>query len=220
MMKKVTDLVPEATVRSEAFELPPILAAFVERLAARDFEGVAACFDPDVRLRALIPPGLEEESGRNAATARFADWFADAVSFYLAEHRIAPFVDRWFVAYRIEADNGEGPRRLEQHLFCDLGAELIARIDLLCSGFRPVVRPPSAGVHLYDAGSLSCADGLAGAFRARIGQIPVGDTLVVVARDPAAREDLPSLARLLGNRVTSLETSDDGRLEMKVERTR
>ena len=219
-MKKATDLIAGATTRIENVDAPPILGSFVERLAARDFDGVAACLDPDVRVRALIPPGAEEHLGRNAAAARFADWFAGAVSFDLAEHRIAPFVDRWFVAYRIDLDEGEGPRRVEQHLFCDLRAGLIARIDLLCSGFRPVVRTPSAGVHRYDAGNLSCADGLAGAFRARIGQIPVGDTLVVVARDPAAREDLPSLARLLGNRVTSLETSDDGRLEMKVERKR
>src|SRR6266540_4532711 len=219
-MKKATDLVAGATTPGANIDVPPILASFVERLAARDFEALAACLDQDVLLRAIIPRGLEEHQGRNAAAACFADWFAGPVSFELVEHRIAPFVDRWFVAYRIDLDEGEGPRRVEQHLFCELRAGLIARIDLLCSGFRPVVRTPSAGVHRYAAGNLSCADGLAGAFRARIGQIPVGDTLVVVARDPAAREDLPSLARLLGNRVTSLETSDDGRLEMKVERKR
>lgn len=199
---------------------PPILGSFVERLAARDFDGLAACLDPDVRLRAIIPPGPEERHGRAAAAGRFGDWFADAVSFELVEHRIEPFVDRWLVTYRIALEEGEGPRRVEQHLFCDLGAELIERIDLLCSGFRPVVLPEPTGVHRFDAGTLGCGDGLAGAFRARIGQIPVGDSLVVVARDPAAREDLPSLARLLGNRVVSVETQDDGRLEMTVERRR
>lgn len=201
-------------------DVPPILHSFVERLAARDFETLAACLDPDVRLRALIPPGPEEHHGRDAAAGSFADWFAGAVAFDLFEHRIEPVVDRWLVTYRIELDEGQGPRRVEQHLFCDLGAELIERIDLLCSGFRQVAAPPAAGVHHYDAGNLSCADGLAGAFRARINQIPVGDTLVVVARDPAAREDLPSLARLLGDRVAAIETSDDGRLQMTVERRR
>ena len=199
---------------------PRILDSFVERLAARDFDGLAACLDPDVRLRAIIPSGPEEQHGRTSAAGRFADWFVDAVTFQLVEHRIEPFVDRWLVTYRIALDEGDGPRRVEQHLFCDLGAELIERIDLLCSGFRPVVLPEATGVHRYDAGTLGCADGLAGAFRAQIHQIPVGDSLVVVARDPAAREDLPSLARLLGNRVVSIETSDDGRLEMTVERGR
>jgi TusA-related sulfurtransferase len=199
---------------------PRILDSFVERLAARDFDRLAACLDPDVRLRAIIPSGPEEHHGRAAAVSRFGDWFADAVSYELVEHRIEPVVDRWLMTYRIALDEGDGPRRVEQHLFCDLGAEMIERIDLLCSGFRPVVLPEATGVHRYDAGTLGCADGLAGAFRGQIQQIPVGDSLVVVARDPAAKEDLPSLARLLGNRVVSVETYDDGRLEMTVERGR
>lgn len=199
---------------------PPILDSFVERLAVRDFEGLAACLDPDVRLRAIIPPGPEEHHNRAAAVGRFGDWFADAVSFELVEHRIERFVDRWLVTYRIALDEGDGPRRVEQHLFCDVGAGLIELIDLLCSGFRPVVLPEPTGVHRFDAGTLGCGDGLAAAFRDRIDQIPVGDSLVVVARDPAAREDLPSLARLLGNRVVSVETHDDGHLEMTVERGR
>jgi hypothetical protein len=134
----------------------PILDSFVERLAVRDFEGFAACLDPDVRLRAVIPPGPEEHYGRAAATGRFADWFADAVSFELVEHRIEPFVDRWLVTYRISLDEGDGPRRVEQHLFCDVGAELIERIDLLCSGFRPVGLLEPTGLHDFDAGSIGC----------------------------------------------------------------
>lgn len=199
---------------------PPILSSFVERLVARDFDGLAACLDPDVRLRAIIPPGPEEHHGRAAATGRFADWFADAVSFELVEHRIEPFVDRWLVTYGIALDEGDGPRRVEQHLFCDLGAELIERIDLLCSGFRSVRLPEPTGLHDFDAGTLGGGDGLAGAVRARIGEIPIVDSLVLIARDHPAREDLPSLARLLGNRVASVETSDDGRLELTVERRR
>lgn len=197
-----------------------ILASFVERLAARDFDGIAGCLEPGVRLRALIPGGPGERNGRAAAAARFRDWFAEATTFELVEHRIEPFVDRWLVTYRIALEEGDGPREVEQHLFCDLGAELIERIDLICSGFRLVVLPGPTGVHRFDAGTLGCADGLAGAFRARIGQIPVGDSLVVVARDPAAKEDLPSLARLLGSRVVSVATHDDGHLEMTVERGR
>jgi TusA-related sulfurtransferase len=42
----------------------------------------------------------------------------------------------------------------------------------------------------------------------------------VIARDPAAKEEVPALARLLANRVVSVETPDDGRLEMTVERRR
>ena len=60
--------------------------------------------------------------------------------------------------------------------------------------------------------------GWAAALRARIGRVPVGDSLVVIARDPVARGNLPSLARLPGNRVVSVETPGDGRLELTVQR--
>ncbi len=74
--------------------------------------------------------------------------------------------------------------------------------------------------HDFDAGELGCADGLAGEFRRRIGAIPVGDVLVVTARDPAAKEDLPPLARMMGHAVRSVETLGDGRLQITVERRR
>ena len=76
------------------------------------------------------------------------------------------------------------------------------------------------GTHRFDAGNLGCADGLAGEFRGRIGGIPIGDLLVVTARDPAAKEDLPALARMMGHAVRSIETSGDGRLQVTVERRR
>jgi TusA-related sulfurtransferase len=168
----------------------------------------------------MIPAGPETHQGRVATVARFVDWFGDATRCELVEQRIEPLVDRWLVTYRIAIEEGDGPHQVEQHLFCDLGAGLIDRIDLLCSGFRPMVPAGPTGIHHFDAGTLGCADGLAGAFRDHIQRIPVGDSLVVVAHDPAAKEDLPSLARLLGNRVVSVATHDDGRLEMTVERGR
>jgi TusA-related sulfurtransferase len=47
--------------------------------------------------------------------------------------------------------------------------------------------------------------------------VTAGDQLEVVTSDPAAREDLPSLARLLGHSVTSVETAPDGRFVITVE---
>jgi TusA-related sulfurtransferase len=76
------------------------------------------------------------------------------------------------------------------------------------------------GIHHFDAGDLGCADGLAGEFRRRIQQIPVGEVLEVSTRDPAAKEDLPPLARMMGHVVRSIEASGDGRLMVKVERGR
>ena len=76
------------------------------------------------------------------------------------------------------------------------------------------------GTHRFDAGSLSCADGLAREFRRQILGIPRGDVLVVTAHDPAAKADLPPLARMMGHEVRSIETPGDGRLLMTVERGR
>jgi TusA-related sulfurtransferase len=73
-------------------------------------------------------------------------------------------------------------------------------------------------VQVFEAGALGCADGLAQEFRRRMASVPMGGSLDVVVSDPAAKEDLPSLARLLGQRVTSTEAHDDGRLTVTVER--
>ncbi len=74
--------------------------------------------------------------------------------------------------------------------------------------------------HKFDAGTLSCADGLARDSAAGSSQSLQGDVLVVTARDPAAKEDLPPLARMMGHEVRSIETPGDGRLLMRVERGR
>lgn len=75
-------------------------------------------------------------------------------------------------------------------------------------------------VHRFDAGEMGCAEGLAGEFRKQMQQIEVGDVLVVSTGDPAAKEDLPPLARMMGHVVRSVEASGDGRLEVSVERGR
>jgi TusA-related sulfurtransferase len=75
-------------------------------------------------------------------------------------------------------------------------------------------------MHRFDAGTLGCADGLAQEFRRRVLAIPVGDLLLVQTSDPAAKEDLPPLARMMGHTVRSVEPSEDGRLLITVERGR
>lgn len=64
--------------------------------------------------------------------------------------------------------------------------------------------------HTGDAGDLGCGEGLAAWFRARLREVPPGDTLHAIVRDPAAREEIPALARLMGHSVTSIEVVDDG----------
>jgi TusA-related sulfurtransferase len=90
------------------------------------------------------------------------------------------------------------------------------------SGSGPSIGAEQApdGVHSFDAGDLSCATGLAGEFRRQMQRIPLGDELLVTTRDPAAKQDLPPLARMMGHTVRSIETSGDGSLVIDVERGR
>jgi TusA-related sulfurtransferase len=93
-------------------------------------------------------------------------------------------------------------------------------MDLLCSGHRPETRTQVSDVHHFDAGDLGCSSGLPEEFRRQIDSIPVGSILEVSTRDPSAREDLPSLTRLLGHRVVSVSSSPDGSTVLVVQRGR
>ncbi len=69
-----------STQRSSASDLG---SGLVAALAQRDFPRLANTLAPDVRMRALIPPGPVEVSGAEAAAAKFSSWFADAEVFEL-----------------------------------------------------------------------------------------------------------------------------------------
>jgi len=107
---------------------------------------------------------------------------------------------------------------IEQLVYLDLGPQGVERIDLLCSGFQKELSLAVGPAQVFDAGDMGCADGLAQEFRRQIAKVAIGGSLEVVVSDPAAKEDLPSLARLLGQRITSTEAHDDGRLTITVER--
>ncbi len=195
---------------------PKSLQSFLETLTDRDFETMRKLFASDVRLRALVPAGLKESDGPASVVDRFRFWFGSAQQFEVVESRVERVADRWHVAYRLLIERGNGRELVEQHVLCDVGADGIEKIDLVCSGFRPE-QSSQRSVHEFDAGEMGCADGLPHEFRRRIRTIPVGEKLVVIARDPAAKEDLPALARMLGHKVLSVETQEEGRLVINVE---
>lgn len=159
------------------------------------------------------------DSGADTAVDRIASWFADADPIEVEASTSTEIGGRVAVTYRLRLNRSGGWHVIEQHLMLDVADDgHITAIDLLCSGFRRIATHESLPLYEFDAGDLGCADGLAGAFRDSIGNIPVGHVLVVTTRDPAAKEDLPSLARLMGHAVRSLEATPDGRLLMSVER--
>jgi len=196
-------------------------AAFLDALTTREYAAARALLADDVRFRMLVPSGLMRESDAEATIGRFIGWFGDADPFEVVASSSGEVEGRAAVTYRFRLHDADGWQVIEQHLMLDVGADArIAAIDLLCSGFRSIAVSEPGGVHLFDAGDLGCAEGLAGEFRRRMQQVPVGHVLVVSTRDPAAKEDLPPLARMMGHVVRSIEAPGDGRLLVSVERGR
>lgn len=203
---------------------PQPLKSFLSALADRDFELLATCLSPAARARLLLPRGPEELTGRDAIARRFEGWFAPATEFEVLSTAMAEVGTRHRLTWRFHTVRTGRPWEVvEQVAFCNLGEAGIEQIDLLCSGFLPDSSPASCDLprgQVFDAGGMGCADGLAQEFRNRMAGVPVGESLAVVVSDPAAKEDLPSLARMLGQVVTSTEAHDDGRLTVNVERRR
>lgn len=130
-----------STQRSSAIDLG---AALVAALAERDFFRLAGTLAPDVRMRALIPPGPVELSGAEPAAARFASWFGESDGLELVHSGSDEVGDRLHVFYRLRVKRpGDSWKVIEQHLFCELDEGRIASLDLVCSGFRPERRAVS-----------------------------------------------------------------------------
>jgi TusA-related sulfurtransferase len=198
---------------------------FARAIAAREYVEIFSALARDARFRYLIPPGPGQVDGAADVAAKFLEWFGDADVLRIESILVQPLTDRTSLRYRFLLHEQDGWKEVEQQLYVDVDeGGLISSIDLLCSGFRPVDTPRAAGSserpHRFDAGTLGCADGLAQEFRRRVLAIPVGDLLLVETSDPAAKEDLPPLARMMGHTVRSVEPSGDGRLLITVERGR
>jgi len=114
-------------------------AALIAALAERDFSRLAETLTPDVRMRALIPPGLVEVSGAESAAAKFSSWFGNAEAFELIRSCSDTVADRRHVFYRLRIKKpGDAPKLVEQHLLCALEGDRISSFDLVCTGFRSV----------------------------------------------------------------------------------
>jgi hypothetical protein len=112
--------------------------ALIAALVECDFPRLAGMLTPDVRMRALIPPGLVEISGAEAAAAKFLSWFGDAEEFELIHSGSEAVADRLHVSYRLRVKKpGNVPKLVEQHLLCAVDRDRINAVDLVCTGFRP-----------------------------------------------------------------------------------
>lgn len=198
-------------------EAPQPLKEVVAALGARDFDGIAGRFTPDVRFSASLPREVLEASTPAGAAAAFRDWYGDAEELQLLSFASDRLGKATTFAFRFRARKSRGWSVIEQAGACELADGRIAAMRLACTGFQ---YEEAADATVFDAGDLGCGGGLPVAFRERIGEVAVGQTLRVVARDPSARQDLPAMARLLGHEVLSVEGREDGTTVVEVVRGR
>ncbi|KAA0024194.1 nuclear transport factor 2 family protein [Antrihabitans cavernicola] len=118
----------------------PVAGLLINALAQRDFAALASCLDPEVRFRALIPPGPFELTGANDTTKRFQTWFGGDDGYEVLDAGIGQVGNRMYLRWRIRMMSADGAGRVvEQHVFATAG-ERIQALELLCSGFQPEAR--------------------------------------------------------------------------------
>ena len=187
--------------------------AFLESLAAQDFDRLEALFAPRVRFRALLPPETCEEKSAEAATGQLRDWFGEADTLQVLQSTTDQVFDRLHLAYRLRShDTANGWQLIEQHAYCDVQNDHIADMWLLCSGFRPdpgmrAATPPSHfnADAFYDVGAKGCADGPLEEIAGLMRRMSSGQTLEVHAVAPSVAEDLPAWCRLVGHELIDHE---------------
>lgn len=110
---------------------------FITALRAADFAAIGSCLSPAVRMQALLPRRSVAAEGREATVAMLSDWLdAEAGTVVAASADIVG--QRLHLSYRIQLDAADGPRVMEQQAYCDVTADGISSVRLLCSGETPV----------------------------------------------------------------------------------
>ena len=132
---------PAAHGAATAPPRPALTGVFLQGLADQDFAALVGALAADARLRALLPKGLREWTGGEEIAGQFARWFGDTVDFELVEATLGEVGGRLQLRWRLRlrAERlGAGWFTVEQQVYADTdGSGRIARLDLLCTGYRP-----------------------------------------------------------------------------------
>jgi len=118
-----------------------VAGSFLAGLGAQDFARLGGALAADVCLRALLPGGLREWTGADVVASVFARWFGDTEDFELVEAAVGEVGGRLHLRWRLRLRAqrlGAGWFTVEQQAYADTGdGGRIARLDLLCTGYRP-----------------------------------------------------------------------------------
>jgi SnoaL-like domain len=121
--------------------------AFLDHLAARNFDELAGSLAPDAVARFLLPRGPQETAGAEPIARRFEGWFGGAASFTVLSTVNQQVGGRSLLRWRFRLSrDGRSTEVIEQVAFADVGPEGIYRLDLLCSGFLPFVETTTDAV--------------------------------------------------------------------------
>ena len=117
----------------------------VDALAARDYERLERCFAPDVDFHAVVPGtgSFREQAGAPATAEQFRKWFDEAEPLELLKASCDVVVDRVRISYRFAAREDGQWHVVEQQAYAAVGDGGIEKLDLACSGFRPVAERPA-----------------------------------------------------------------------------
>lgn len=122
-------------------DLEALAHDWVAAISRRDFDRLEGLLDPEVRFRALIPRGLREAGDPIGAVAWLRDWFGAADVYAMRSTDIALVGDRVRVTYRVDVHEDGEWLTVEQTMVGTGGTRGFARVDILCSGFRPIPAP-------------------------------------------------------------------------------
>ena len=119
---------------------------FIDALAAQDFERLERYFAPDVDFHAVVPGtgSFREQSGAEATANQLRMWFGDAEPLELLGRWVEPVADKLRLSYRFAAFEEDQWHVVEQQAYAVVGERGIEKLDVACSGFRPVPDRPSA----------------------------------------------------------------------------
>jgi hypothetical protein len=101
---------------------------------------LAFTLSPEVRFRAMLPPGPMDWDGRATVAQVFSSWFGAAEDFELIDASVGEVGGRLHLSWRLRVRPapfgiGAGWHVIEQQAYADAG-DTITSLDLLCSGFR------------------------------------------------------------------------------------
>ena len=205
---------------------------WIHAIAEHDYQQLSRVCQANVTGRLVVPSEVDSCKNINELIGYIQDWFGDTSHTQVEYARVDQVGQKMVINYRLIFQREGGWFTAEQQVYGALSDGMLARLDLLCSGFQPtpvdihdggakfqpeknpLVEPilPAADALLVfttksgDQGSTCSV--LTPAIKARLSEIRSGQVLEVRVDDPEAKEDIESWCRLSGNELLAVSTRE------------